>query len=242
MLQRQAQQLQTQIVRPPAGSEGSYPPGQGGAYPATQGSYGQMQNYHGPTRHPQPSGRPRSLDHHQDEDTYVGQQNRSFSLHTAPLPASWSDGSFQAPFSDAKPRAEPEQVAGFHHVSTHKYIPVPSTIGPFGLRGRTSSSTQLEETAFDGDCTYDPPGQEFTFINHRAPSVAPARAKVPPSPPSPGGEMCDYVQPVLTTSKPTRRAPPPAPPAEQVAIPAPPGEPCTKKVFTYCNYHCCNGD
>ena len=231
MLQRQAQQLQTQIVRPPAGSEGSYLPGQGGAYPATQGSYGQMQTYHRPTHHPQHSGLPRSLDNHQDEDTYVGQQNRSFSLHTAPLPASWNDGSFHVPFSDAKSRAEPEQIAGFNHVSTHKYIPVPSTVGPFGRSGRTRSSTQLEETAFDGDCTYDPPGQELPFINHRAP-IAPAWAKVPPSPPSPGGELCDYVQPVLKTSKPTRRGPPPAPPAELVAIPAPQGEPCTKKVFT----------
>jgi hypothetical protein len=231
MLQRQAQQLQTQIARPPAGREGSYPPGQGGAYPATQGSYGQMQTYHRPTHHPQHSGLPRSLDNHQDEDTYVGQQNRSFSLHTAPLPASWNDGSFHVPFSDAKSRAEPEQIAGFNHVSTHKYIPVPSTVGPFGRSGRTRSSTQLEETAFDGDCTYDPPGQELPFINHRAP-IAPAWAKVPPSPPSPGGELCDYVQPVLKTSKPTRRGPPPAPPAELVAIPAPQGEPCTKKVFT----------
>jgi hypothetical protein len=40
-----------------------------------------------------------SLEHQQDEEAYDDQQNRSFSLHTAPMPASWNDGSFQAMFS-----------------------------------------------------------------------------------------------------------------------------------------------
>jgi len=46
------------------------------------------------------------LDHQQDQDTYDGQQNRSFSLHTAPMPASWNDRSFQAMFSPSDGQAK----------------------------------------------------------------------------------------------------------------------------------------
>jgi len=47
-----------------------------------------------------------SLEHQQDEDAYDGQQNRSFSLHTAPMPASWNDESFQTMFSPSDGRAK----------------------------------------------------------------------------------------------------------------------------------------
>ncbi len=35
------------------------------------------------------------------EDNPYYQQDRSFSLHTAPMPAAWNDGSFPASYCDA---------------------------------------------------------------------------------------------------------------------------------------------
>jgi len=249
MMQRQAQEplharQQMQLAYPPQTSQGAYPQHQA-AYAPNPGSYAPPQNSHpllqgASHMPPQGSGNVQmayaSQQQHHQENSHPGQQEfndpeRSFSLHTAPMPATVSEARFPSkepyttPFSD-KERQMPV------HGATPGFYAVPDTAGPFFRHH--SAKDLLDQTAFNS--TYESGGMLLGNkpLQHDYPAVQrlpppPAWAAIPAKqmPASPG-ELSDYMPAVRQKNVPRRNARRSAP-AFQSVLPQQPLPPPAKK-------------
>lgn len=230
MLKRQAQQP-IQNSYPPMENQSYYPIPQGSYAPqaTTQGSFGSMahpgampNSYSVPPLQQQPNSYSMLHQHgYHQENFYPGQQEyghkqeRSFSLHTAPMPAV-NEGEYQELYET--PLNKQAQHIPFHGVPSVKMapdLPVPDTVGPYG---RNFAQDALEQTAFQGDYSYDEPTipitKERATFQRTAPP--PPTWNAAPAPMhmslSAGGELCDYVPTQTARQKPPLAAVAPAPP------------------------------
>jgi len=172
-------------------------------------------------RAPKPA--PEGMYHRVPQEYPVPMQERSFSLHTAPMP-SLNAGPFDAGDLYATPAGDNFPYWTTFGPSSNDDMPqkFDGTLGA----GRLPSSHGprfLDQTAFDGDQTFD---GESTFVTKQQPTLlrkmqAPPWASVPAQqmPFSPG-ELCDYApvsqRPVASLNAPL--SPPPAPPEPKVIL------------------------
>jgi len=212
MMQRQAQEplharQQKQLAYPPQTRHGAYPQNQA-AYAPNPGSYAPPQNSHpllqGTSHMPtQGSGNAQmayaSQQQHHEENSHPGQQEfndpeRSFSLHTAPMPATarFPSKDLYTPFSDQE-RQMPV------HGATPGFYAVPDTAGAFFRHH--SAKDLLEQTAFDGNSTYESGGmllgnkpfqRDYPAVQRLPPPPAWAAIPAKQMPASPG-ELSDYM-------------------------------------------------
>jgi hypothetical protein len=249
MLQRQAQQpIQDNVMRnsyPTGENQGYYAPPHG-SYASAQGSFGPMshagaaQNSFSVAPHQeQPNLYSMPLQHgyHQENFYPVQQecghmQERSFSLHTAPMPAV-KEGEYQELCET--PLNTKAQSIPFHRapsVGMAPHLPVPDTVGPYR---RNFAQDPLEQTAFQGDYSYDDPTismtKERAIFQRTAPPPSTWNAAAPAhmhTHLSPGGELCDYLP-----TQPAKLSLPILPVA-----PVPPS-PAKVRVSTRIYYKCC---
>ena len=120
-------------------------------------------------------------------------QERSFSLHTAPMPSSHSDVPHEAPLHEdlyGTPGGERAPYQG-----PLAYDMLQECDGAYTAGRHQLGYEILDQTAFDGDQTYERP---IAFARNIQPTLlrrehAPAWASVPaPQMPFSPGELCDY--------------------------------------------------